>query len=392
MMFRSFTLEQSARIASGPGRIDGLGDDASALAGSGCRVLLIGDRGVERAGLVARAGAALAKAGHEITQFAELDGEPSAEAIDRAAAIGREGGAALVVAVGGGSALDLGKLAAAAIPADRSAEAYALCAEPLPAGTLPIICVPTTAGTGSEVTRTSVLTDREGRKVWAWGDALRPKLALLDPELTTGLPATLTAASGLDALVHAIEAASGRRCNPISDAQALHAIRMIAGHLEAAVCDSGDRAARAAMQVGACLAGLAIDSAGTGIAHALGHALGSLARVPHGRAVALALRIALPWNAAADPGRFHGIAEAMGLGRRVADAALPEALGARFDALLRAVGIDVSLAKDGMTGDDAERLVEVTMAPENRPMLENNARIVRASDAAALSRALLSAS
>jgi alcohol dehydrogenase class IV len=324
-MFGPFTLEQSTRIAFGPGRIDGLGDDVSALAGPDCRVLLIGDRGVERAGLVARASAAIAKAGHQITQLADLDSEPSAEAIDRAAGIGRESRAAFVAAVGGGSALDLAKLAAAAIPADRSAEAYALGAEPLPADALPVICVPTTAGTGSEVTRTSVLTDRRGRKVWAWGDALRPRLALLDPELTMGLPPALTAATGLDALVHAIEAASARRRNPISEAQALQAIRMIAGHLEAAVDNPGDRAARAAMQVGACLAGLAIDGAGTGIAHGLGHALGTLARVPHGRAVALSLRIALPWNAAADPGRFHPIAAAMGLGPLAADAALPGA-------------------------------------------------------------------
>jgi alcohol dehydrogenase class IV len=94
--------------------------------------------------------------------------------------------------------------------------------------------------------------------------------------------------------VHAIEAASARRRNPIGEAHALHAIRLIAGHLEAAVDDPGDRTARAAMQVAACLAGLAIDGAGTGVAHALGHALGTLAGMPHGRAVALALRIALP--------------------------------------------------------------------------------------------------
>jgi len=391
-MFGPFTLEQSTRIAFGPGRIDGLGDDVSALAGPGCRVLLIGDRGVERAGLVARVRAAIAKAGHQITQLADLDSEPSAEAIDRAAGIGRESRAAFVAAVGGGSALDLAKLAAAAIPADRSAEAYALGAEPLPADALPVICVPTTAGTGSEVTRTSVLTDRRGRKVWAWGDALRPRLALLDPELTMGLPPALTATTGLDALVHAVEAASARRRNPISEAQALQAIRMIAGHLEAAVDNPGDRAARAAMQVGACLAGLAIEGAGTGIAHALGHALGTLARVPHGRAVSLALRVALPWNAASDPGRFRRIAEAIGLGPPVADAALPEALGARFDKILRAVGIDVPLANGDLAKEDADRLAAITMAPENRPMLENNARTVSADEATELARALLSAS
>ncbi|MGH6913685.1 MAG: iron-containing alcohol dehydrogenase, partial [Geminicoccales bacterium] len=233
---------------------------------------------------------------------------------------------------------------------------------------------------------------REGRKVWAWGDALRPRLALLDPELTIGLPAALTAATGLDALVHAIEAASARRSNPIAEAQALQAIRLIVGALEAAVHNPSERAARSAMQIAACLAGLAIDGAGTGIAHALGHALGTLAKVPHGRAVALSLRVALPWSAAADPARFRPVAEAMGVGPSVADAALAEALGARFDGLVRAVEVRVSLASEGLTFEDVGRLAEIATAPENRPMLENNAREVGASEAAGLAQALLSAS
>jgi alcohol dehydrogenase class IV len=391
-MFGAFTLEQSTRIAFGAGRLDSLGEDVSALAGSGCRVLLIGDRGVERAGLVERACATIARADHEITKFAELDGEPCADAIDRAAEIGRETKAAVVAAIGGGSALDLAKLAAAAIPAGRSADAYALYAEPLPTGAPPVICIPTTAGTGCEVTRTSVLANREGRKVWAWGDALRPRLALLDPELTIGLPAPLTATTGLDALVHAIEAASARRCNPIAEAQALHAIHLIVDALEAAVGNPEDRAARSAMQVAACLAGLAIDGAGTGVAHALGHALGTLARVPHGRAVALSLRVALPWNAAAEPARFRLVAGAMGIEPSVADAALPEALGARFDGLARAVEVEVSLTGDGLTRGDVGRLAEIATAPENRPMLENNARPVGASEAVELAKALLSVS
>jgi alcohol dehydrogenase class IV len=121
------------------------------------------------------------------------------------------------------------------------------------------------------------------------------------------------------------------------------------------------------------------------VAHALGHALGTTARVPHGRAVALALRMALACNVAADPGCFRAAAHAMGLGP-------PIAWAAGFDEFLLAVGTEVSLASDGLAEDDAERLAEITMAPENRPMLENNARPVGAAEVAKLARALLTAS
>ena len=166
-----------------------------------------------------------------------------------------------MVGLGGGSALDIAKLAAAIAPADEAAEHYALAANPLPLGGLPRILIPTTAGTGSEVTRTSVITSADGRKLWAWGDALRADLAILDPTLTTGLPAMLTAATGIDALVHAIEACTVRRGNPLADAYGLHAIRLIAGGaLRRALADPDDLDARGEMMIAAALAGIAFDT------------------------------------------------------------------------------------------------------------------------------------
>ena len=383
------SVEQSTELACGEHRIADLGADVIARVGPGAPVLLVSDQGLVRAGLVVRAETALVRHGLEVAIFADLDGEPAAGQIDNAAASARQHQARLVVALGGGSALDAGKLAAAIAPADLEAEAYALAVRPLPRVPLPVIAIPTTAGTGSEMTRTAVFTDQAGRKVWAWGEALRPRLALLDPTLTTGLPAALTAISGLDALVHAIEAATGQRATPTSTGHALDAIRLVLAHLETAVRRPDDLRARTGMLRAACLAGRAIDASGTGVAHGLGHALGTLAKVPHGLAVALALRAALVWNAEPAPDRFRQIAQAMGL-ERTDDAQLGAALAARYDALLVAVDCTLDLTRYGLGAADAQRLTDATLAPENRPMLENNARPVDADAAGALVRRVLS--
>src|SRR5262249_22239588 len=156
---------------------------------------------------------------------------------------------------------------------------------PLPAKPLPKICIPTTSGTGSETTKVSVFTNAKDEKVWGWGDALSADLALLDPRLTVGLPSHLTAATGIDALVHAIEPRPLRRANPLTDGICLQAIRFTAAYLPRAVPAPDDIEARAQVQIAASLAGIAIDNSGTGVAHALGHALGALGHVHHGRAV-----------------------------------------------------------------------------------------------------------
>lgn len=254
-MFEPFRLQQATRVSFGADRLGQLGDDVQGVAGPHVRVMVLSDRGVVAAGLVDRALAALAECGLSTTVFAELEGEPHAELIDRAAAAARSSGAAVVVTLGGGSALDVGTMTAAIAPARAAAEDFALCARPMPAGALPIVCVPTTAGTGAEVTATAVFADGNGRKVWAWDEALRPRLALLDPSLTTGLPRSLTAITGLDALAHAIEAASSRRASPFSAAYTLQAIRLIARHLQCAVDHPDDLESRAGMLLGACLAG-----------------------------------------------------------------------------------------------------------------------------------------
>jgi alcohol dehydrogenase class IV len=175
---------------------------------------------------------------------------------------------------------------------------------------------------------------------------------------------------------------------------ALQAIGLVAANLERAVSVPGDVAARGNMALGSALAGVAIDACGTGIAHAFGHALGTVAHVHHGRAVALAMRVTLPWSAARRPDLYAPVAAALGVDpRATANEADHAAAGAaRFEALVRAVDTPVSLAETGLSGGDARRLVTVALAPENRPMIDNNA--IRPNDAELLelARSILTAS
>ena len=367
----------------GAGRVAETAKQLGRLTGGPAPVLLMADPGVVAAGLAERVREPLGAAGFTVELFDGFTSDPKAAAIDQAAARARQVQAKAVIGLGGGSAMDAAKLTAAAAMADLPAADYQLGRNPLPKAALIKIAIPTTAGTGAEATRTSVFSLDDGTKVWAWGDPLRTDFAVLDPELTAGLPQGLTAATGIDALVHAIEAATLKRTNPVIEAPALRAIALVRRHLKRAVAAPDDMAARAGMQLAAYLAGTAIDGLGTGVAHAIGHAMGTLSGIHHGRAVGLALNAALAWNMAPAPDRFALVAAAFGLGSDIA--ALPDAYGS----FLAEVGLDTSLKAEGLGPADADRLAQVIAAPENKAMIDANGRAVAAGDARILAEAVL---
>jgi len=390
MSLPGFSFGPTTPVAFGAGRLDQLPNDVKKLAGEGAPVLIVADPALKK--LAERAAAVLAKGASKSTIFADIQSDPLAGQVDAAAEAARRSGARCVVGLGGGSTLDVAKFAAAIAPDGKEAEHYALAKNPLPRLGLPRICIPTTAGTGSETTRVSVFTNGKNEKVWAWGDELRADLALLDPTLTVGLPANLTAATGVDALVHAIEACTIRRANPMNDAICLQAIRLVAQHLKRAVEAPDDLAARGAMQIAAAAAGVGIDNSGTGIAHAMGHALGAVGHVHHGRAVGLSLRAALALNAEAAPDRHAAVAAALGVpadGRPAA--AVAADLAPAFDKFLRAVGLPISLERDGLGAKDVKRLVSVTLAEENKPMRDANCRAYAPAELERLALELLTA-
>ncbi|HET6619344.1 MAG TPA: iron-containing alcohol dehydrogenase [Dongiaceae bacterium] len=385
-----FTMSPNPAIACGVDRIEKIAGDVAALAAEGAPVLLVADPGLGN--LADRVAGLLKAGGSKVALFTDIRSDPLATQIDAAAELTRSSGAKVVVALGGGSSLDSAKLAAACAVAEQPASHYQLAQNPLPEKPLPVICLPTTAGTGSEATRVSVYTLGSGEKVWAWGDPLRPALSILDPRLTVSLPPHLTAATGVDALVHAIEATTIRRANIMNDGVCLQAIRLVAQHLPRAVAQGDDLEARQAMQIAACLAGQAIDNSGTGIAHAIGHALGAIGHVHHGRAVGLCLRAAIGWNAEAGIERHAQVAQAMGVpceGRATKDVA--KDLAPAFDKFLRDVRLKIALADDGLSAADAERLATTTMAPENKAMRDSNIREITLENARHFANVILTA-
>ena len=187
----------------------------------------------------------------------------------------------------------------------------------VPSSATPLIAIPTTAGTGSEVTMWSVITDPERRIKTAVGSPyIAPRIALLDPELTRGLPPSLTATTGIDALTHAIEAYTARCSNPVSDALALYAIELIAGHLETAVKDGTNMASRGAMLLGSLLAGMAFGNSDTAAVHSMAEALGGMFNIPHGMANAICLPYVMGYNLPVVLERTARIGSALGTGNR----------------------------------------------------------------------------
>jgi alcohol dehydrogenase class IV len=300
--------------------------------------------------------------------------------VDQAAELIRRCDRPCVIGLGGGSALDVAKLSAVIAEDAYPAESYALCARPFKKPGLVRIMIPTTAGTGTEVTRTATFTNHSGHKVWTWGQELVPDLAILDPCLTVSLPAQITAFTGLDALVHAIEACTCRQRNSISDALGLHAIRLVNENLVTAIQAPQDLNARSNMLIASTLAGSAFAQTGTAGAHAIGHALATIAKMPHGRAVAFAMETLLAWNEAAFPELHATVAQALA-GPSSADSA-----STAFSRLVNRTGISRSLAENAI---DPAVLAELMMSPENLPMAENNARPISKGDALYLAKRTL---
>jgi alcohol dehydrogenase len=378
----TLTLDRVPRIIQGVGALETLGSVVSGL-GRGAGVLLVADPGLRGTGMIETAARVLRLAEAAVTVFDEVKSDPSMAQADFAADIARKERVAVVVALGGGSAMDLGKTVAAIAGARAGSSHYGLCANPFPPGRLFNICIPTTAGTGSEATRTAVLSDPEGAKVWLWGDELKPDVILLDPVLTTGLPAHLTAATGIDALVHAIEASTNRNANSANNLYCHEAIRLVVRHLERAVSVPGDLTARAGLQWAATFAGIGIDNCGTAIAHTIGHALASLRPVHHGRAVGLALRATLDWSVQGDDGPFAAAAAAMG---EPADA---QRLPAAFDRLLRAAGVKVALSGEGHDHIQPAQLAKQMAQPENDFGRRSNRRTAGDDDLLTFATAIL---
>lgn len=329
-------------------------------------VLLVTDIGVTAAGLADRVEAMLAD-GPPVTRFVAPAGEPAVATVDEAATRARTLDRPVIVGLGGGTALDIAKLVAGLERTDRDLGDYLLGADTF-GERAPAVMIPTTSGTGSEVTRTCIVSGARGAKLWVWSPVLGPDSVLLDPELTTSMPRSLVVATGLDAFVHALEAATGQAQNRFNEACGLQAIHLATHALETFAGHPADPEAAGAMQESAMLAGLAIDSGGTGIAHNIGHALGSLYHVPHGIAVAIALEASLGWSVAESGSRFDRAANAFGEDQRA------DMLPSAYAQWLERLDFAVVAAPELPDALDADALAATMAADENMPMARNGAR------------------
>lgn len=369
----TFNLGRVPPVTFGAGRVRKVPDIVVNLGGG--PVLVIADAMLAKLGVTARLTDDLAARGLSYELAADVTGEPKETLVDNLSARARDAGSRIVIGIGGGAAMDAAKLVAAIALSDRPAREFALAAQPLPPDGMPAIAIPTTAGTGSEVTRTSVVSTPEGSKSWCWGEQLMFSQAVLDPELTLSLPPHLTAWTGIDAVAHALEGSTARTASPARSLYGLEALRILANSLPRAVADGSDIGARGRVLWGSMVAGLVLHNCNTHMGHNISHALGSLARIHHGLATGLALEVSLPWLVARPEGADNYARAAQALGGPAAAEALPKTLAA----LMRSCHIPAELPAECAGVADTTLAAEMRNAA-NRGMSQNAACPVEDAD------------
>ena len=350
-----FDWTPRTRLVCGWGSLERLGTIARELGGR--RVLVVTDAGLVAAGHVARAEAILARAGLAVVRFAGVHENPTTDDVEACVLRAREAAIDLIVGLGGGSSLDTAKGCNFLLTGGgrmHDYQGYGKARAPM----LPMIAVPTTAGTGSECQSYALIADAATHQKMACGDpGAAPRVALLDPELTLSQPPRVTACTGVDALAHAIESAVTRRRTPLSDAFATRAFVLIAGALRRVLLTPDDRDARARMQLGAALAGMAIEASMLGAAHSLANPLTAHYGIVHGQAVGMALPAVIRFNAALpEVARiYRDLLLAAGL-PAPADGAEGEALARWVEETLALAGFPRSLAECGVEKAAVPRL------------------------------------
>ena len=354
----NFNYFGPTKVVFGAGSIAELPMEIAAL---GKKAFLVTDQGIKETGLVdlvtERMGDLLAGVYSDVPQDSGM------EVVDKGAEAALAAGADVLVSLGGGSVIDTAKGMCIVMKEGGSFRDFQGM-QLLSRLQVPHIVVPTTAGTGSEVTSGAVVMDQEqGQKVIIFEYFNTPRVALLDPRMTAKLPPSLTATTGMDAMTHAVESYVSQQRNPISDATALHAIKLIAEYLPVCVDNGSDLAARGQMQVAALLAGWAFSNAMVGLVHAMAHSLGAVCGIAHGLANGLLLPHVMKYNLEEVPGLLADVARAMG-----ADTAGMDSLNAgqvavdEMKALSKRIGLSQRLRDLGVAVDTLKQCSELSLS------------------------------
>lgn len=354
-----FSIPQT--IQFGKGSIQSLPECIRKLGGE--KILLISDRGLERAGAVDRVKNILDKEGLPHCEFLDVLPNPTIETVNEAVVAFTESKADVIVALGGGSPMDVAKAVAVLVKHGGSITDYE-GAHKVPGKIIPMIAIPTTAGTGSEVTAFAVITDTSRNyKLTVFSYELIPTYALLDLELIVSLPATIASSTGMDALTHAIEAYLSKAASPFSDAMAEKAMQLIGRNIRRFVADRSDEEAAGNMMMASTFAGIAFAWARLGNVHAMAHPLGGFYNVPHGIANAILLPHVLEYNALSDLGKYEKMYHSL-KDKRV-EAFDPMMLVSEIRKMLQDLGIPENLSMVGVTKEYISEMAEDAMKSGN---------------------------
>ncbi|WP_420336560.1 iron-containing alcohol dehydrogenase [Roseibium sp.] len=387
-MIEPFTFNTSQRIVFENGAAGKLDQTAGFCLGS--RPFLVTDPGIVALGLHAQALDALTRADLDVGEFSDVVPDPPRALVEKAVEAAKSHGATSVVGFGGGSSLDVAKLVALLAQSNEDLdEAWGIDNAKGPR--LPLILIPTTAGTGSEVTPISIITVGEEEKRGVVSPLLLPDLAVLDPLLTLGLPAAVTAATGIDAMVHAIEAYASRSANnnPVSRMLALEALRLLGANIETAVSTPQDEDARGSMLLGSMFAGMAFANSPVAAVHALAYPLGGTFHIAHGLSNALVLPHVLRFNNSVASATYAEIAPSLfpELSQVKSPQARADAFAEKLAELASKLGLQTRLSELGIGAQDVPKLARDAM--KQTRLLVNNPREMTEADALEIYRSAL---
>lgn len=345
-------------------------------------ICFVTDPGIMALGLADAAIENITSLGFKLTLFDKISADPSAESVLIAVETAKAEGCNCVIGFGGGSSMDVAKMVALLVQSDQPLdEMYGV--NMVSGSRLPLMLVPTTAGTGSEVTGISILTTGTAEKKGVVSPVILPDIALLDAELTMGLPAHVTAATGVDAMVHAIEAYTSRSANnnPISKMLALKALDLLGANIRTAVFEGDNKQARSNMLLGSMLAGQAFANSPVAAVHALAYPVGSLFHVPHGLSNALVLQSVMRFNAPECSDDYAALAPHVfpDINLTQSNQMIADAFISRLGALNIELGLEAGLRHVGIKESDIEKLA--TDAMNQTRLLVNNPREVTFDDA-----------
>ena len=371
------------RIVHGSGCIKNAPAEARRLGGT--RALIVTDPGIAKAGVQKPLEDALEQDGIPWSLYDQAELEPTVDSIASCAAAAKDFKADVIFGIGGGSALDTTKAAAVLLTNDGPISQYfGMDKVPLPLP--PVILVPTTAGTGSEMTSISVLADtKKGGKWGVVSDHMYADAVLLDPELTLGLPPAVTAMTGIDAFVHAMESYVNLSATPFTEGPDLHAMLMISGNLRQAYTNGRNPQAREAMLYASSICGMGFSNTQNGVIHAIGMAVPATYHLPHGLLMAACAPMGIAFNCHAAPEKYGEIAEILGCdtrGKNVFEAAEMAVEG--FTKLMRDVDIEPGLKAYGVKEEDIRGIAE--RAAASARLMDNNPRQATADQLEALIR------